>query len=141
MITKTIPYVDFNGKKRIEDFHFHLNKPELLELDASYEGGWQAHLQRIVNSNSNAEIFSTMKDFILRSFGVKSEDGRRLMKGPEIRRSFEECPAYEILLMELCLGPDAAKISADFINGVIPADMRDTATADTATPAAIPAAT
>ena len=137
MITKTIPYTDFNGKARIEDFNFHLSKPELLELDASYEGGWNAHLKRVVNTNNNAEIFSTMKDFILRAFGVKSEDGRRFMKGDDIRRSFEESPAYEILLMELCLGPDAAKIAAEFINGVIPADMHN----GDATPAAIPAAT
>jgi hypothetical protein len=123
MITKTIPYTDFNGKDRIEDFNFHLNKPELLELEASYEGGWLAHLQRVVNANNNAEIYSTMKDFILRSFGIKSEDGRRFMKSPEIRRGFEESPAFEILLMELTLGPEATKASTDFINGVMPKDM------------------
>lgn len=133
MITKTITYTDFNGKQRIEDFNFHLNKAELLELDACYEGGWTAHVQRIVNTNGNREIFQTMKDFLLRSFGIKSEDGRRFMKSDEIRRSFEESPAYEILLMELCLGPDAGKIAADFINGVMPADM--------ANPNAVPAAT
>lgn len=136
MITKTIPYEDFNGKKRIEDFNFHLNKAELLELDAKYEGGWSAHLRRIVNTNNNAEIYSTMKDFILRSYGVKSEDGRRFMKGEEIRRSFEESPAFEILLMELALGSDAGKASADFINGVVPKDM-----SQGNAPAAIPAAT
>ena len=137
MITKTITYTDLNGKKRIEDFNFHLNKPELLELEASYEEGWNAHLQRVVNTNNNAEIFRTMKDFILRAFGIKSDDGRRFMKGDEIRRSFEESPAYEILLMELTLGPNATKNATDFINGVIPADMRN----GDATPAAIPAAT
>lgn len=136
MITKTIAYPDYNGKKRIEDFNFHLNKAELLELDASYEGGWVAHVQRIVNTNSNADIFYTMKDFLLRAYGVKSEDGRRFMKSDEIRRSFEENPAYEILLMELTVGPDAAKIAADFINGVVPADM-----SNPNAPAAIPAAT
>lgn len=135
MITKTIPYTDFNGKERIEDFNFHLNKAELLELDASYEGGWSAHLKRIVNANNNAEIYSTMKDFILRSFGIKSEDGRRFMKDADIRRSFEESPAYEILLMELTLGPDATQKATDFINGVVPKDM-----AQANAPAAIPAA-
>lgn len=137
MITKTITYTDLNGKKRIEDFNFHLNKPELLELEASYEEGWNVHLQRVVNTNNNAEIFRTMKDFILRAFGIKSEDGRRFMKGDEIRRSFEESPAYEILLMELTLGPDATQNATDFINGVIPADMRN----GDAAPAAITAAT
>lgn len=135
MITKNIPYTDFNGKERIEDFNFHLNKPELLELEASYEGGWLAHLKRIVNANNNAEIYHTMKDFILRSFGIKSEDGRRFMKSPEIRKSFEESPAFEILLMELTLGPDATKNATDFINGVMPKDM-----SEPNAPAAIPAA-
>lgn len=141
MIIKTIPYTDFNGKQRTEDCCFHLNKAELIELDADYEGGWNAHLMRVVNTNNNREIFRTMKDFVLRAYGVKSEDGRRLMKGEEIRRSFEESPMYEIVLMELCLGPDAAKNSADFINGVIPAEMRDGDATIPATPAAIPAAT
>lgn len=140
MITKTVSYTDYNGKARIEDFHFHLNKMELVELQAAYEGGWDAHLQRVVNTNNNAEIFKTMKDFLLRAFGVKSEDGRRFMKvdenGNPLSRIFEESPAYEIILMELCLGPDAAKASADFINGVIPKDM-----SAPNTPAAIPAAT
>ena len=136
MITKTIPYTDFNGKARLEDFNFHLNKAELLELHAAYEGGWDAHLQRVVNAGDNAAIFATMKDFILRAFGIKSEDGRRFKKSEEIRRSFEESPAYEILLMELCLGPDATKASTDFINGVVPKDM-----SAPDTPAAIPAAT
>lgn len=136
MFTKSVTYTDFNGKQRTEDFHFHLNKAELLELDASYEGGWTAHVQRIINANSNSEIFRTMKDFMLRAFGIKSEDGRRFMKSEEIRRSFEENPAYEIILMELTLGPDAAKTAAEFINNTMPKDM-----SAPGTPAAIPAAT
>ena len=140
MITKVIPYPDFNGKDRIEEFNFHLNKAEILELEASYEEGWTEHLKRVVNANNNAEIFSTMKDFILRSYGVKSEDGRRFMKSEEIRRSFEESPAYEILLMELTIGPDAAKAAADFINNVVPKDMSNPGQ-PAAIPAAIPAAT
>lgn len=137
MITKTITYTDFIGKERTEDFNFHLNKAELIELDAAYEGGWNNYIRRVVNANNKAAIFHAMKDFLLRAFGVKSEDGRRFMKGEEIRRSFEESPVYEIILMELTLGPGAAKASADFINGVIPADMRE----GDVTPEAIAAAT
>lgn len=137
MITKTISYEDYNGKPRIEDFHFHLNKAELLELEASYEGGWSAHIQRVVNSNNNREIFNTMKDLLMRAYGVKSEDGRRFMKSEEIRRSFEESPAYEKILVELTLDKDAGKNSADFINGIIPKDMPK----PDVEPAAIPAAT
>ena len=140
MITKTIAYVDFNGKNRIEDFYFHLSKPELLELDASYEGGWHAHLQRVLNANNNAEIFRVVKEFILKAFGIKTEDGRRIRKvddnGRPLYITFEESPAYEVLLMELCLGPDATKNVTDFINGVVPADVHN----GDVTPAAITAA-
>ena len=136
MITKTMTYPDFNGKERIEEFNFHLNKAELLELEASCEGGWSAHVQRIVNSNDNHKIFYTMKDLILKAYGVKSEDGRRFMKSDEIRRSFEESPAYEMLLMELTIDKNAAKNAADFINGIIPKDMPK----PDAAPVAIPAA-
>ena len=130
-ITKT--YTDFNGKRRTEDFHFHFNQAELMEMEMSTEGGFSARVQRIINADSRPELLQIMKKFVLDAFGVKSEDGRRFMKSDEIRRSFVECPAYSMIFMELATDDKAA---AEFINKVVPADMPK---ADA--PAAIPAAT
>lgn len=123
MLTLTETYTDYHGNKRTEEFHFHYNQAELMEMELQTEGGFSARVQRIVNANSYPELYSLMKQFILGSYGVKSEDGRRFMKSPEISRSFEESPAYEAIMMRMTTGPDAANESAKFINGITPEGM------------------
>lgn len=130
-ITKT--YTDFNGRQRTEDFHFHFNQAELMEMEMSTEGGFSTRVQRIINADSRPELLQIMKKFVLDAFGVKSDDGRRFMKSDEIRRSFVECPAYSMIFMELATNTEAA---TEFINKVVPADMPKANA-----PAAIPAAT
>lgn len=120
MFYKTVTYTDFNGVKRTEDFHFHFNQAELMEMELSREGGFSARVKRIVDANSKPELIQIMKKFVLDAYGVKSEDGRRFMKSDEIRQSFVECPAYSIIFMELATNDTAA---AEFINGVTPDDM------------------
>lgn len=123
MLTITETYNDYLGNTRTEDFHFHYNQAELMEMELETEGGFSTRVQKIVNANSYPELYKLMKKFILGSYGVKSEDGRRFMKSPEISRSFEENPVFERLMMRMTTGPDAAKESAKFINGITPEGM------------------
>lgn len=120
MIVYTETYTDFNGNQRTEDFRFHFNKAELLEMEMTTEGGFSARVQRIINANSHSELVMIMKKFVLDAFGVKSDDGRRFMKDDDIRRSLVECPAYSQIFMRLASDDKAA---AEFINGVTPDDM------------------
>ena len=60
------------------------------------------------------------KDLVLKSYGVKSDDGRRFIKNEKLREEFEQTEAYSILYMELSTDADAA---AAFVNGIIPADV------------------
>lgn len=46
------------------------------------------------------------------------------MKSPEISRSFAETEAYSVLFMELATD---AKAAAEFVNGLLPADIREQA--------------
>lgn len=123
MLTITEIYNDYLGNQRTEEFNFHYNQAELMEMELETEGGFSARVQRIVNANSYPELYKVMKQFILGSYGVKSEDGRRFMKSPEISRSFEESPVYERLMMRMTTGPDAANEAAKFINGITPEGM------------------
>lgn len=120
MIVYTETYTDYDGNQRTEDFRFHFNQAELMDMEMSTEGGFSARVNRIINANSQTELFQIMKTFVLDAFGVKSEDGRRFMKDEEIRRSFQECPAYSKIFMRLATNSDEA---AKFINGVTPEDM------------------
>lgn len=123
MISYTEIYTDYAGNKRTEEFHFHYNQAELMEMELETEGGFSARVNRIINANNHPELYKLMKQFILGAYGVKSEDGRRFMKSDEIRRGFEESPVYEILMLRMTTGPNAATEASKFINGITPEGM------------------
>lgn len=117
MLKKTISYVDYNGTKREEDFYFNLTKAEIAEMELVTDGGITAHLQTIVDTKDSKLILETFKDLILKSYGVKSEDGRRFVKSEQLREEFSQTEAYSELFVELASSADAA---AAFVNGIVP---------------------
>lgn len=120
MLKKTIEYSDFNGTQRKEDFYFNLSKAEVMEMEMGVQGGLAEKIQRIVAAQDAPAIIQVFKELVLKSYGVKSDDGRRFIKSQELRDDFEQTEAYSILFMELATDADAA---AKFVNGIVPADM------------------
>lgn len=132
MHKETITYNDLNGVQRTEDFYFDLSKPEIVKMQASTKGGYDVQLRSIAADLNGAKIMEFFENFISKSYGEKSEDGRRFMKSEEISRSFMETPAYEVLFEKLVTND---KYAADFVNAV----MRSKGNA--AAPAVAPVAT
>lgn len=126
MLKKTIVYEDFNGQPVSEDFYFNLSKAELVELQLSIEGGFAEMLQEIVKSNDGALIMKHFKQIILSSYGVKSDDGKRFIKSPELSRDFEQSAAYDALFMDLATNANSA---GQFINGIVPLNLAQEAQA------------
>lgn len=124
MLKKTIKYNDYDGNEREEDFYFNLDEAELMEMELTTNGGLAAKIERIVKEQDNAKIIQIFKDIIIKSYGKKSEDGRRFIKNDEIREEFTQTRAYSALFMELSSDADAA---TKFIEGIIPGniDMND----------------
>ena len=122
MIKKTVTYMDYNDIERTESFYFHYNQAELMEMELSKEGGFQARVQRMIDAKDFSSLLKVVKEFVLDSYGVKSDDGKRFMKNENIKQAFVESPAYSIIFMELATDD---KLAAEFINGVVPADMAD----------------
>lgn len=121
MIKKTITYTDYNGIERTENFYFNLSKAEVMEMELSADGGMTAAIQKIIDAKDVPAIIRVFKDLVLKSYGVKSDDGRRFMKtkpdGSHYADDFKETEAYSQIFMELAT--DAETASA-FINGIIP---------------------
>lgn len=117
MLKKTITYVDYNGVERTEDFYFDLNKAELMEMELSEDGGLSNLIQNIVQAKNMPSLIKLFKNLILKSYGVKSPDGRRFIKSDEISLEFTQTLAYEKLYMELATDEKAA---ADFVNAIVP---------------------
>ena len=120
MLKKTIKYVDYNGNNREEDFYFNLTKAEIMKMEMSTTGGLAERINRIVAAQDAPAIITVFEDLIQKSYGVKTPDGRGFEKKQEHLDSFMATEAYSILYMELAT--DAEK-AAEFINGVVPADM------------------
>ena len=124
MLIKSITYTDYNGLNRTEDHYFNLNKGELMEMQVTTEGGLVEMLKRIVANHDYPTIYKTFKGIVLKAYGVKSPDGKRFMKvddnGRQLCHEFEETEAFSVLITELATDDKAA---ADFINGLIPADL------------------
>lgn len=134
MYKETIKYTDYDGNEREEDFYFNLTKAELMEMQMSTEGGLEKRIQKIVSSQNGKEIMTLFKDILLKSYGEKSDDGKRFIKNQNIRDDFEQSEAYSELFMKLVTDADAAQ---KFINGIMPKDIANQVKENPATIAAI----
>lgn len=120
MLKKTITYTDYDGNELTEDFYFNLSKAELAEMELETPGGMRATLEKITKAKDTPSLVKIFKDLILRSYGVKSDDGKRFIKSPKIKEEFEGHAAYSVLFMELATNTEAA---TKFVNGILPADL------------------
>lgn len=120
MVKKTVTYQDFNGNTRTDDFYFNYSKPELLEMELSIDGGLSDLLEKIVNEKDQGRLIEYFKKIVIGSYGIKSPDGLEFLKSDEIRRKFECSAAYPTIFMELATDDEKA---ADFVNGLMPADV------------------
>ncbi len=116
MFKHTIKYTDYNGVEREEQFFFNLSKAELMEMELSTKAGVEEMIRMMIATNDNAKITQTYKELILKSYGIKSEDGRRFIKNQQLREDFEQSEAYSEFFIELL---SSNELQTKFINGVV----------------------
>lgn len=117
MLVKSITYTDYNGNERTEEFHFNLSNAEVAEMELSITGGLTNMINRVIAAQDNPTIMKIFKELIVKSYGVKSPDGKKFIKNEETINDFLQTEAYSILFMELCT--DAQKAAA-FFKAVLP---------------------
>lgn len=120
MLCKEIEYIDYFGQSRKEKFYFNLNESELTEMELSEVGGIANLMMKVIETKDTPGLIKIFKELILKSYGEKSPDGRRFIKSDELSLEFSQTEAYNKLFMELATDDKAA---ADFVNGIIPADL------------------
>ena len=137
MLKKTVNYEDFDGNKRTEDLYFNLTKLEATEFaldlpdeitdEVAKEGASAANMEaatRIVQKLGGKGIIDYIRKLVLKSYGIKSEDGKRFIKSEEISTEFSQTMAFDNLMMELLADDNAA---SDLIAAVIPSDLAEAA--------------
>ena len=119
MLKKKIKYKDFNGVEREETFMFNLTNAEITEMGVGLVGGGslEEYITKLSEEKDPMKIIDMFKKLINLSYGVKSDDGRRFMKSPELLKEFTETNAYSELFMELA---NDSKAATEFFDGIIP---------------------
>lgn len=118
MIQKVIKYTDFNGNPAEDICYFHLTKGELIDWAAEGDDGFAGKIASIAKESDPIKILPMMKEIILRSYGVRTPDGKGFNKDPELVKNFKYTQAFDELYVEL--STDANK-AAEFVNGILPA--------------------
>lgn len=129
MLKKIITYTDYNGVERTEPFYFNLSKAELMEMELGVTGGMTEMLDKIIAAKDAPSLMKTFKEMIMKAYGVKSDDGKRLIKSEELSIAFTQTEAYSVLFMELITDDKAA---ANFVNGIIPNEIQTEVATQTA---------
>lgn len=121
MIKREIKYEDYNGVQKTKTAYFNLNKVEIIEMELSKEGGLSNYYQEIVEAQNNQELARVFKELIIKSYGIKSEDGESFIKtapdGHALADDFVNSAAFEAFYMELITDTDKATA---FFNGIVP---------------------
>lgn len=114
MLKKTITYTDYDGLERTEEFRFNLTKAELMDMELTTAGTFSETMKRIIAEKDIIRIAKLFKELLLKSYGVKSDDGKRFIKSPELSEAFSQTEAYSDLYIELLSNPEeAAKFFAE----------------------------
>lgn len=121
MLKKDIKFKDYDGNDTVETHYFNLATHEVIDFESEFGGGLTTFVQAMVEMKDRKRLIQLFKDFIKKTYGRKSEDGKRFIKTQEVFTEFEQTPAYDALYMELVTDTDAA---VAFIIGVLPENVR-----------------
>lgn len=124
MIKKTLTFKNFRNETETEDFYFNMSEGELTmmqiaAIDQKTES-FSDKLDKIAKGLQGQELVNVIDDLVLRSYGVKSSDGKKFRKNSELLEDFTSSGAYSVLITELFSLEGSL---AEFINGVVPEDL------------------
>lgn len=137
MHKKTVTYKDFDNNERTEDLYFNMTKTEMTEFALDLPDGIsdtvdkdpksmdvEKAASKITNMLGKKGVFNFIKDLVLKSYGVRKDDGRRFAKTDENGRplyiEFAQTMAFETIMEEFRTNDIAA---SEFINALIPGDI------------------
>lgn len=133
MIVKTIEWENLLGEKESGQFYFSISKGELVKMQMSAidqrTESFTDKLEKIGRYLQGKALIEVIDEVIDTSYGVRSTDGKNFIKTPQDLAFFKSTDAYSELVVELCTN---SELCAEFINGVVPAKLREQANAEVA---------
>ena len=127
MLKQTVNYTDFDDNECSEVLYFNLTKTELTEnmnlkdeLEKIQED-FTGDKARQLEEHEIRRILELVKTFMRLSYGIRSADGKRFIKTPDIWEEFTQTAAYDAFLFGLFETPSKA---LEFMTGILPKDLR-----------------
>lgn len=117
MLERTFTYEGIDGKTYTDTWGFNLTKADLLEIHLGTFVGLDVLMQRLIDTKDGKEIMAIVKEFIHKSVGRPSADGKHFIRNEEIWEDFYQTEAYSQLFEELVLDSEKA---LKFIAGIVP---------------------
>lgn len=119
MLKKMITYTDYNGQERTEPFYFNLTKTELMKMENENEVAFSEDLKRTAENMTPRDVIRIIDYLVSRSYGIKTDDGKRFLKSPEISKEFMETPAYDALFDEFLSDANGEAFNK-FVMSIVP---------------------
>lgn len=127
MIKQTIKYENYNAETVEEDLYFNLTRLEMMDMEMDENGAMSQRIDRMKKAKDARAAYYEVKEIVIKSFGIRSEDGKYFHKNEKIREDFLNSAAYDEFFMSLF--GDTQKV-VDFVNGIVPAEAIKKAMAD-----------
>lgn len=122
MLKKNITYNDLDGNPITETFYFNLTVAECTKMEVGEAGKpLSEKLQEIIDSSDGQKIIEAMEDIVKKAYGVRSDDGKRLIKTDEAWLEFTQTEAWSALFFEIATN---AEKSAEFFQALFPDEVR-----------------
>ncbi|WNM72523.1 hypothetical protein SEA_ARTORIAS_54 [Gordonia phage Artorias] len=127
---QSVSYTDFDDNECVETLYFNLTKTELTDnLDLKEElekiqQDFTGEPKRNLETHEIQRILDLVKTFMRLSYGIRSEDGKRFIKTPDLWTEFTQTAAYDSFLFGLFENPANALA---FMTGILPKDLRSRA--------------
>ena len=119
MLKKTVNYTDYFGEERTKDLYFNLSKAELAEMSVG-DDSIQDQISKMVDGQDGKKILEFFRNFILKAYGERSEDGERFIKSEEVSKHFSQTAAFDKLLGDLVTYEEDP---VEFMKALLPADI------------------
>lgn len=122
MVKKEMTYQNFNGETVKEDLYFHLTQTDWLMIDADYQeyGGLKSYIEKAVNEEDKRALLHLFTKLVKKSYGVKSEDGKRFIKNDQLSEEFSQTEAFSDLIIGFLTDNDEG---VAFFNALAPKDI------------------
>lgn len=128
MFKKTVDYKDYNGVQQTGTYWFHLNEAEVttIEFEAvtSQTLGLVDMIEKIVADMKGKEMIAIIANLVEKSYGIRSTDGARFIKTPELFAEFKSTGAYAKIFFELQTNAD---LLVEWFNGLLPENLAEIA--------------